>query len=343
MRYTVNKIVVEAMQSYVLVYQKILTRALHATWEHRSLWILGFFAGLVQTGAVVNDLLRVTPKFAPGAITWSALETWWNTNTAVQTVLGTLFTGTFAQTVAIVTSVSILGVLGIALILTAQHLVLTQIHRHANRKKQRSLRAVGRDMRTLHLGRLFALNTLSRLFIAVVLLASTFILPSLLTVAPEATIYARLGLSLITIPLIFIINAIGMAAIIYVVRENTSVHQALQHATTFFAKHWLIVLEFSVLLFFINFIISLFFVAGIALLGTIVLTLFAFTSGVLPLVIAILALAGVAAVLLIMLTGGFMTTFNYAAWTELIEQYERLPLHPRSEHVAQQVHRAFSR
>ncbi len=331
------------MQTYVPVYRKILTRALHATWEHRSLWVFGFFAGLIQTGAVVNDILRVAPKLAPSNVTWNSLEQWWSDNTFIQNILGKLFTGTFATSFAIAFTILVGTLLCIALTLAAQHIVLTQIHRHTKRKKRLTLRAVSQDIKSLHLGRLFALNILSRLFIAIVLLTGAFVLPLLVAVAPDANIYIQLGIALFVIPLVFTINAVSMTAIIYVVRENTSVHAAIQHATTFFSRHWLVILEFSALLFFVNFLASLFFVAGIALLGTIVLVLFSLTSGLLPLVIAILALAAIAVMVLIMLTGGLMTTFNYAAWTELIERYEHLPAHPRSEHVARHVTRAFSR
>lgn len=332
------------MQTYVPVYRKLLWRAWKATWQHKVLWFLAFFAGLATTGAITNDVLQLAPKMAPGNFSWQTLKESWDSFTFGQTFLATLITGEFRQILVtlIVGTCALLSF--VFLILVAQHLVISHVHRAASNKKRLSLRAMIKEIESVHIGRLFALNVLSRLALLIVLLLGALLMRNLLAVsAQNVQIFTALGVYTLILPAAFSINAIAITAIIHTVRKNDTLAASLQSATTFFAKHWLAAVEFSAILFLINFGASLLSLAGLYLASLIVISLFTAASGSLVLLTVAAAMSTMIIIFFIVVVGGMMTTYNYSAWTEFLQRFERLPAHPRSEHAAERLKRAVSR
>lgn len=332
------------MQSYVPVYRKLLWRAAKTTWHHKALWFIGFFAGLAMTGAVTNDVLQLAPKMAPGGLSWQTLQQSWDSFSFGQTFLATLVTGEPGQ-VFVTLAVAVCAFLSfIFLVLVAQHLVIAHVHRAATDKKRRTLRTLVKELEGIHVGRIFAVDILGRLALLITLLLGALLLRNILSIAtPSTQIFAALGVYALALPAAFVINAISMTALIHVVRKNDSLGASLQSASTFFSKHWLAAVEFSAILFLVNFAMSLVTLAGLYLASLIVLAMFTTAASSLPLMLAAITLTGIIILFLIVVLGGMITTFNYAAWTEFLERFERLPAHPRSEHAVRRASRALSR
>lgn len=332
------------MQVYIPVYRKLLHKALKATWQHRALWFFGFLACLAQSGAITNDVLRLAPKLAPGTLSWSTLEASWDAFSYGQSYVAALITGTPSQ--ILVTLLLSLGgfLLIVLLVLVSQHLVLTQVHRTSRNKKHRSHSSLLADIRGVHLVRLFTVNVISRLALLIVLLLGALALRAVLQYVPTAaSLYASLGIYLIILPFAFLVNAVGMIMLIHVVRANDRVHLALQKATTLLTRNWLSAVEFSGLLFLINFVLTLFLASGLYLAAILVLALLNAVGWSMLLTLSTIALAALVILILVVTVGGMITTFNYAAWTEFLERFERLPAHPRSEHAVRHVLGKFSR
>lgn len=332
------------MQTYVPVYRKLLWRAWKSTWQHKLLWFLGFFAGLATTGAITNDVLQLAPKMAPGNFSWQTLKESWDSFAFGQTYIATLMTGQFGQ-ILITLAVSVCALLSlIFLILVAQHLVINHVHRAASNKKRLSVRAMIKEIEGVHVGRLFALNVLSRMALIIVLLVGALLMRNLLAVtAQNVQIFAALGVYTLILPAAFTINAVAITAIIHTIRKNDSLATSLQSATTFFAKHWLAAVEFSAILFLINFGASLLSLAGLYLTSLIVISLFTAAAGSLALLTLAAAISTMIIMFFIVVIGGMMTTYNYSAWTEFLQRFERLPAQARSEHVAHRLKRTVSR
>ncbi|MBI1908481.1 hypothetical protein HYS28_03670 [Candidatus Uhrbacteria bacterium] len=332
------------MQPYVPVYRKLLVRAAKATWHHRALWVFGFFAGIAQTGAVTNEVLKLAPTLAPGTVSWQTLEETWNAFAFGKTFVATLMTGTGDQVAATLAFSIGLLVCAVFLMMVAQHVVFTHIHRAAAKKKPRPFKAVTEEIRATHVARLFALNVIGRLALAIVLLLGALGLRSLLgAVADNVEVFAALGVYLVVLPAAFTVNAVAITALIHAVRKDEGVIPSLQHATTFLSRHWLSAVEFSAILFLINYIVTAIILAVLLLGGVLTYAVLAAVAASLPLLVLASVVTGVLILFLIVALGGMMTTFNYAAWTEFLERYERLPAHPRAEHAARRVVRAFSR
>ncbi len=332
------------MKPYSSVYRPLLWRALRSAWQHKMLWVFAFLAGIIQTGAITNDVLRLSPMLGSHAISWSTLRTSWASLTWKQTFFSHFFGTSDKQTALAIVAACVCFVLLSIIILTAQHLVLLHIHRTAKNKQQPGFWATLKSIRGAHLSRLFAVNALSRLSLAILLLAGVLALRALLSDIPSVVhLYASLGVYLIIIPSAFVINALSMLTLLHVVRENDDLHHAGQKAATFLHKHWLSVLEFSLLLMLVNFCFGLGLLAVTYLLALFFLSIS--TIGLSTVITAALTLLASAMVLVLffVLFDGFMVSFNYAAWSEFLERYEKIKIHPRSEHVAQHIKRRLKR
>ncbi len=331
------------MKPYSTVYRPLLLRALKSAWQHKMLWVFAFLAGIIQTGAITNDVLRLTPKIGGQALSWATLRASFETFTFRENFFHAFFGNSEQQTITAIVAATVCAVLLAIIILTAQHLVLLHIHRTAKKKKQPGFWVTLRSIRGAHLSRLFAVNALSRLSLAILLLLGVLAIRNLMLCTPAFVhLYASLGIYLIIIPTAFAINALSMLTLLHVVRENDDLHHALQKATTFLHKHWLAVLEFSITLFFINFIFSLFLLAAAYLLALVFLTLSALAASTIVTVLLTLLASSFIILLFFVLFDGFMVSFNYAAWSEFLERFDKLPVHPRSEHVAKHLIRRLS-
>jgi hypothetical protein len=308
------------------------------------LWVFAFLAGIVQTGAITNDILRLAPNLSSQAISWQTLSNSWQVFTYKQRLFQAFFGSSDKHTITAIAAALVCVVIVGIIILTAQHLVLLHIHRTAKKKKQPGFFATLRSIRGAHLSRLFAVNALSRLSLVILMLLGMLALRGLIVNTPSfAHLYASFGIYLLIIPAAFAINAVSMLTLLHVVRENDSLHYAFQKATTFLHKHWLSVLEFSLILLLVNFLFSLFLLAGTYCIALVFLSLTAASIiSSFGLVMAIFLVMGLLAISLFVLFDGFMVSFNYAAWSEFLERYEKLPAHPRSEHLVHHLHRRLT-
>ncbi len=331
------------MKPYSSVYRPLLLRALKSAWQHKMLWVFAFLAGIIQTGAITNDVLRLTPQIGGQALSWATLQASFETFSYRHSFFHAFFGTSQQQTITAIVAATVCAVLLAIIILTAQHLVLLHIHRTAKKKKQPGFWATLRSIRGAHLSRLFAVNALSRLSLAILLLLGVLAIRSLMLNTPSFVhLYASLGVYLIIIPLAFAINAISMLTLLHVVRENDDLHYALQKATTFLHIHWLAVLEFSITLFFINFGFSLFLLAAAYFLALIFLTLSAVSASAVTSVLLALMASSFIIMFFFVVFDGFMVSFNYAAWSEFLERFEKSPAHPRSEHVVHHLRRRLT-
>lgn len=333
----------EAMKPYVPVYRKLLARAWNAAWQHRGLWIFGFFAGLAQTGAVTNDILRLAPTLEPGTLSWATLQEQWSSFTFGKTMLEGLAAATPSQvTVTLITTgVSIL--LALLLILGSQHILLTSAHRASRNKTRISLRSMLRELRGIHLGRLFSIDILARLATLIILLGGSLMLRAILAQTPSIAGIVTFAMYLVVLPLAFAVSAVAMNALIHIVRESKSVGGALHAAIGFTTTHWLPTLEFAAILFLVNILYSFGLLIALVLLSQIMIALFAASITSATVLLMLFALSALAIVALVVGIFGWMTTLNYCAWTEFVERYVKFPAHPRSEHAAAWFHRAFIR
>lgn len=329
--------------AYVPVYRTLLARAAQSAWQHRGLWLFGFFAAFAQTGAVANDVLRLAPRLAPGSFSWRTLEETWNAATFGKTFFTALVTGTPAQIFASVVFAGSLVALLILVALLSQHIVLHGVHRTTRRKRHMSATALRKAVGVQHAGRLFAVDALAKLITVSLILAGSLAIRRLLAEVPDAGALAAIAVYALLLPLAFTVNAVAMHVLVHIVRDDASLPTAFQHSTTFFARHALATLEFTAVLFLANYLATVAMIGAFWLLGQLLVALFAAAITSVALLTAAFVMTALSVLAVIVGIIGFMTTFNYAAWTEFVECFARTAPHPRAEHALRVLRYAFHR
>ncbi len=327
------------MQTYTSVYRTVTKNALRATWQHRGLWIFGFLAGIAQSGAVTNDVLRLAPKLQQGTLSWSTLEDAWNGLTIVKTFFGALVTGSLTQ-IIVTLLVSIVVLVAIFfLIVASQHIVLHGVHTSMRRKPHNGLRSITRELQGFHALRIVAVDIILWLSVSIVILGSGMLMRNLIAALPSVSLPIAFGMYLLMLPVLFLLSSVGMLTLVHVIRNNESVRTAFHNSTTFFSKHWLFTLELSAILFLINFAVTGFIAVGLLLFAMLLVVLFAAASSSFTLIVFLFAIAALMLVAGIVCLGGATTVFNYSMWTEFVHSLSTSSPHPRIEHVVSRIFR----
>ncbi len=305
------------MKTSAPVYRPILKKAFATAWFHRELWPLAAIAGILGTGTAVNDILaqlRNTVLSGAG-------------NSAASTDVYTFFHGYFTYFVSI-TLQSALGsfliffgllLLGTVLLIGAQHAILRTVHRAAGKKQKISARALLNEMSHLRFRRLLVLNAFFKLLTVNILVATGFLLANLSADKIVSDAIFGLIFGLFSLGIILALNIVGVFSLIAVTKDNASTTDALDEAIQTFSSHPLVTLEMSVMLFALNFLFTLVFIA-LLLMGAapaLALVTSAIDSGSLVAVSAVSIAIILAFLTLTIAFGGFVTTFTYSAWTEL--------------------------
>lgn len=331
------------MHDYVPVFRSVLAHAAHSAWRHRGLWLFGFLAGLAQTGAVTNDVLRMAPKLEPGALSWSTLEDAWNGLAFGKAFVAGLITGTPGQIALTVISSIVIAFFGVFIICGSQHLVLQGVHRAAKGKDHPGLAGLLRELRHVHVWRIFAVDVLLWLATSILLLGGGIVLRQIIAAVPDARIYAAFGAYLVLLPLVFTLSSIGILTLVKIIRYNDSITGAFHKATTFFSRHWLFTLEFAAILFVVNFFVTAVLAVCFVLFAQVLVSIFSAGITSLLTIVGLFAFSAILLVLFIVFVGGMTTIFNYSAWTEFVARMSKKTAHPRLEHAAARVRRSVRR
>lgn len=328
---------------YVPVYRKLLKNAVASTWQHRGLWLFGFLAGFAQTGAIANDVLRLAPRLEPGSFSWRTLEETWNAATFTKTFFTTLVTGTPSQVISSLVFAGGLLLFVVLAVLLSQHVVLHGVHRTARRKKHMTASELRKSVGLHHAGRLFAVDVLAKLITVSVILAGSLAIRSLLAEVPDTGTLAVIAIYALMMPIAFAVSAVAMHMLVHIVREDADITTAFQKSSTFFVRHMLATLEFAAILFIANYLATVVMISAFWLLSQLLVALFAAAISSVAMLTVAFILTALSVILVIVAVGGFMTTFNYAAWTEFVERFVRAPAHPRAEHAVRLLGYAFRR
>ncbi len=331
------------MHVYTPVFRTVLSRALRATWAHRRLWVFGFLAGVAQSGAVTNDILRMAPKLEPGAFSWQTLEDAWNGFSYGKVLVMGLITGTGPQILLTILSSIVLASLTLTLIVASQHFVLSGTHLSAKKNVYPKFAEIWRALRHMHLWRIFGINLLTWLSTSLAILSGGLLLRALISALPDIRSVLAVGVYLLLLPLAFALSSIGMLAVITIIQKDTNILTGIHHAITFFVRHWLLTIELSALLFIINFFVTAGLGVGLLLFAQIMLTVFSLGISS-PAIFAALTIFSMGAVTIgIAVIGGLATLFNYSAWMEFVHLLTKKPAVPRSEHLVAHARRTLRR
>ena len=332
------------VQKSLVDYGKILKKAWHSTWHHKSLWLFAVLAGGINSGVIFNDLVRST---------WRLDSTdAWSSTIILQSVQGLDWLMRYVQellaqgTIRIIGSFTLLVIavgLFLFLAVVGQQLLVTGISHHTRRKRILAFSQIVKELRHMHFWQLLSINLLMHLVLAILILALAFPLTALLGAAPDLEGLIYFAFYVVLVPLVFMIHALGLFSIIYAIRHNASFHEIITRSWKMLSNHWLAAIELAVIIFFLNVIVA---AVGFALslLTTVPLGIIAFAStagGSTYYALGIALLGLLALFIFTLIISGAMITFNYSAWVHLLERSERSAIMPALEHGFTRVRNFF--
>lgn len=308
-------------------YRATLRRAWQITARHKKLWIFGFFAALLGNGGEYEFLLNQFGNISKNdwgvaggllAFLGSSGQNGWM---MITKLAQNLPTAAFATLGVIV----VLAILALWLAVSAQGALIkgvVEVEGGAEINFNSLFRA-GRE----RFWPLLAIVIASR-FLAVFILAviGAPLMALWLLASGNA---AALGLTFLALvlaaPLFILFSLIAKLAAAYQMTEGGSWRKSFTSALALFANHWLVMVETALLLFIINLIVGLLFVAAIALIAAPFLLLAYFFAGQgQTMLVALLAELGAALfVIFLVLFGSALATFQNSAWTVLFLRIRR--------------------
>jgi hypothetical protein len=229
-----------------------LSDAWRLTWERKSLWIFGIFAGIISTGGVVDVAFR-SVKRVEGSTT--LLQDLLESGFIGYGLIGSYFQQLAAlggtTTASLVTVVTIACVLMLAVGILAQGSLALGI-KSKTPIDPHTLRASAQG----HFWPLALLALLMQVVMAILLMLMTLALFFVSMHVSAFSLFVYVLLMVALIPAIIVVNILYMFALLDVVHNDVHPLYALEQGWNLFKKQWLSSLEFGLLLFLITFFVG---------------------------------------------------------------------------------------
>jgi hypothetical protein len=305
-------------------YRSILKQAWAIAWKHKYLWFFGVFASLAVAGGSM-EYKFLSQSLGQGIVDNSYQNL--NGLLAMSEFCQVIWLGLvdlFSQNIIIIINAFTILLLTLTLIfvfvwlaISSQAALVDSVKKLITPKKKLSILSVreGLTVGSRHFWSVLGLNILIKILISFAFFLVS--LPLLFMVISDsyAFIVAYTILFVIFVPLAVSLSLIVKYAISCRVLENKSVMDSLEIAWKLFNKNWLISLEVALILFIISF------VSSFAVL--IVISILFFPLLWLSVVFSISWLTFLMLILILVVAiifGSLLTTFQIATWTDLYIQ-----------------------
>lgn len=306
------------------LYRHLIRDAFKASWQNRAFWPLALFAGVLQTGGVLDIILFTIQKIQLDTRIWliqkpvPVLGSFLEYASSVSNLSGFLSAVSSIQNL-IIAILIIFAFLAVSII--CQGALVYGLYRSHHQDRITLHQALSRGAK--HFPALAILNIITHTLIWIT--KSLVLLPTALFLTEYTwvtTLAALIGTICFAIIFVLIITVHMLSVNAMTVHEMTLV-QAINVSVNFFRKHLITVLELGILLFVAGFVmllagLSAFLIASIPFYILLNMFFLVNASGFLILTFSAAALAFFSIMLII---GAWNFTFNYAAWERLYDRF----------------------
>lgn len=306
-------------------HRHILTEAWQSAWNHKRLWLFGLLAGLVNSGSVLQIVAtHLRPETTQHGLRGLLESSIAGATTVFLYVQKLTLTSPTRLTVTV--SCILLGLLIVGFLAVCAQAELIWAIPALDRKKK-TPPFFSRSWKEI--GRVLTIDAVFRLTLIALSVLATVLFGVLSPQTIEANVVLNFALLTIFVPLTLLASYLSIFTVIEAIVNDLSVSNALGASLQTLRRHWLIMSELGVLLFFIHLLFSvaalvllllfavpyLLLLKGIFLTGSFVLWISLVVSGVILLTLLLGALFGL------------MTALTYAVW---FHAYERVGKKPSS-------------
>lgn len=331
-----NKHIRKALRTY----GGFLSKSWKTTRSHKQLWLIAAVAGLANTGAIFNRVMNRLWQIQPADKV--SIDT---VGQAVESVpwVYEYFKATLTldpiRITLILFCVILLFAAASLLVIAAQQIVLHHSSKAARSKKYFTLDHLKKDLSHTHVFRIFAIDALMFLSIALLQLLAMFPLAFLLSNSLILNAFLFVGIYLILLPLGFIVNAVGMFTLINIIRKDLGIVESMKRSWLLLKNHWVVIFELALILYIINILVVVLIKVALVVIAVPLglLTFASLGSGSVWLMMLLTILGVLFAVVLVALLAGAMTMFNYSVWTHLLNRFDRYPFVSCLEVLAEKV------
>ena len=325
------------MRDTIDFYESLSTHALRETFKQPLLLFVAILVATVNTGSVLFHLYQFATILAPlnhldlsianalPPLAWLTLSNISNSSTAALavTVLGSV-------------ALFFIGVTAQQYLINAAHGRGTSIARHTSK----SIFTFQKPwMHLLYTNVIYFTGLIALFLVGGILLTCLPESQTFLFSFGSAAIYALLVLAA------FCWNVIILLSLMHIVREGSSVHEALQSSFTHVAKHPLSIFELSCLQLIVELVFAL---ASIAVIGianilvALLLTALSATGNAFLLQTGFLFI-GLTVGLGLLLLAGLITSFGYHLWAQYHKTSHSITIKPILLHLTSEFKNLFTR
>jgi hypothetical protein len=303
-------------------YRSILKQALSLSWKNKYLWFFGLFASLTIAGGSI-EYQFINQSFGQGILnsSYQGLDEL----LGIAGIFQFIYLGIvelFSQNLIVIInalSIILLAATLIAVIawlaISSQAAIVDTVKRIVIPSKKKSTELSirhGLSEGQKHFWPVLGLNIFMRILISAAFFISSLPLLFMMISNAYALVVVYTILFTIFVPVAVSLSLIVKYAISYNVLEGESLVNSLEKGFTLFKKNWLISLEVALLLFLISLFASFFLLLAMA-----IVVLPIFVTGLFLSATWLAYLAIFIALLIIIIFGSFLTTFQITSWTNL--------------------------
>jgi len=307
-------------------YREILKRAWKISWKNKILWFFGFFASLISFGAELKIFSRAFSQESGLKIINNIglfIKTGIFSKNALYNLSYLIKTEPWS---AILLFLILIVTLAISLffiwLATTSQISIIDAVKKINKENKEKINIKEQIKKSKNkFWPVLGMNVLIWLIINGVTLLISLLLVVII-IQNKSSLLAIYGLLfIIFIPIILFLSFMIKYAIAYIVIDGKKTSDALKSGWELFKKNWLISIEMSITLFFIN-ILAMAIISIVVFLIFLVLAGIAMTTAIFifssqAFFWGLISIAILIAVVLISLGSAIINTFQISAWTEL--------------------------
>lgn len=303
-------------------FRPLVGNAVSHAWYHRELWPIAAIAGLAGIGAAINDVLTQArlSSTLPGTDPLTLITSISFTRDMLENIV---LQGPRAIILTTLITIAV-GVFFALLLAWCQHITLRASHHAVQSKQPLSLQELAKDAAHPRILRILTIDVLVKVLILNVVIIASMLISALNPAASFFDAFFGTIFSAFTIFIAFVINIVGMLALIHVVKKNGSAVAGLETAWATLRTHPIACIELSILLFALTFALSIIAIVGLVLIGSLSIPFFGLmiSQGTLLGITFVTFCAVLVGSIWAVALAGFSTLVTYLSWTSLTETLE---------------------
>lgn len=307
-------------------YREILKQAWKISWKNKILWFFGFFASLISFGAELKIFSRAFSQESGLKIINNIglfIKTGIFSKNALYNLSYLMKTEPWSMVLLFLILVVMLAIsLFFIWLATTSQISIIDAVKKINKENKEKINIKDQIKRSKNkFWPVLGMNVLIWLIINGVTLLISLLLVVII-IQNKSSLLAIYGLLFIVfIPIILFLSFMIKYAIAYIVIDGKKISDALKSGWELFKRNWLISIEMSITLFFIN-ILAMVIISIVVFLIFLVLAGIAMTTAIFifssqAFFWGLISIAILIAVVLVSLGGAIINTFQISAWTEL--------------------------